>query len=175
MAVEEKTQTDSERKRKLTAQYRSVVETEMEKFCGDLLDLIDDKLIPTAKDESCEVFYLKMKGDYNRYLAEMFSKDSAKRKQAAENAECAYNAAWNISTESLSSVDPVRLGLVLNYSVFHYEISNNSEKACEMAKEAFDSGLSELEKENNSVNYNDTTAILQLLRDNLETWSSEEK
>ncbi len=29
---------------------------------------------------------------------------------------------------------PIRLGLALNYSVFHYEIAGEAEKACELAK-----------------------------------------
>jgi 14-3-3 protein epsilon len=41
------------------------------------------------------------------------------------------------STE-LETTDPIRLGLALNYSVFHYEILNNPRKACEIAKKAFD-------------------------------------
>ena len=30
---------------------------------------------------------------------------------------------------------PIRLGLALNYSVFFYEIQNDQQKACELAKE----------------------------------------
>ena len=38
--------------------------------CQDVLDLLDAKLISTAESSESKVFYLKMKGDYYRYLAE---------------------------------------------------------------------------------------------------------
>jgi 14-3-3 protein epsilon len=34
--------------------------------------------------------------------------------------------------------DPLRLGLVLNYSVFCYEIQQDVERACEITKKAFE-------------------------------------
>ena len=36
--------------------------------------------------------------------------------------------------ESLSPTHPIRLGLALNYSVFHYEIKDQPEQACKLAK-----------------------------------------
>lgn len=37
----------------------------------DLQDLLDKHLIPNATPADSKVFYLKMKGDYYRYLAEV--------------------------------------------------------------------------------------------------------
>ena len=46
------------------------VEVELEKISNDVLGLLDNKLIPGASDSDEKVFYLKMKGDYFRYIAE---------------------------------------------------------------------------------------------------------
>lgn len=67
---------------------------------------------------------------------------------------------------------PIRLGLALNFSVFYYEIKDDSAKACELAKEAFDEAMKELDKVENA-DYKDSTLIMQLLRDNLTLWTSE--
>ena len=36
--------------------------------------------------------------------------------------------------EKLPSTHPIRLGLALNFSVFYYEIKNEPDRACELAK-----------------------------------------
>lgn len=46
----------------------------------------------------------------------------------------AYKEANQKSEEKLPPTHPIRLGLALNYSVFYYEIKQDSEKACVMAK-----------------------------------------
>jgi len=45
----------------------------------------------------------------------------------------------------LKTTHPIRLGLALNFSVFYYEVLNNPTKACELAKEAFDDAIAEIE------------------------------
>jgi len=37
------------------------------------------------------------------------------------------------------------LGLALNFSVFNYEVLNDPTKACNIAKEAFDEAIAEIE------------------------------
>jgi len=53
--------------------YRQKIEKELEDICNDVLRLLDDPLIPNSKNPEAKVFFLKMKGDYYRYLGEFFS------------------------------------------------------------------------------------------------------
>jgi len=152
----------------LVAAYRKQVENEMSTVCLDVLDLLENTLVKQAKEENeARVFYLKMTGDYYRYLAEFVS-DKSYDKKAAEF----YKQASDISARVLDPTHPIRLGLALNYSVCFYEILKDKKAACELAKSAFDQAISGLDKLP-EASYKDSTLIMQLLRDNLTLWTSE--
>jgi 14-3-3 protein epsilon len=150
--------------------YRQVIEKELGEICSSILQLLDDHLIPTAATGESKVFYLKMKGDYHRYLAEFKVADD--RKEAAEHTLLAYKAAQDIALVDLAPTHPIRLGLALNFSVFYYEILNSPERACHLAKQAFDEAIAELDTLGEE-SYKDSTLIMQLLRDNLTLWTSD--
>ncbi|GFY89415.1 general regulatory factor 2 [Actinidia rufa] len=188
--------------------YRAKIEAELSSICDGILKLLDSKLIPSSGAGDSKVFYLKMKGDYHRYLAEF--KTGGERKEAAENTLNAYKAAQNSTKESnatsqmhigatphvcdrvvvgagvdfygvafvdiasaeLASTHPIRLGLALNFSVFYYEILNSPDRACSLAKQAFDEAIAELDTLGED-SYKDSTLIMQLLRDNLTLWTSD--
>jgi len=150
--------------------YRSKVETELTDICRDIMNVLDNHLIPSAADDESKVFYYKMKGDYHRYLAEFAQGDD--RKNAAELALKAYTEASAIANTGLEPTHPIRLGLALNFSVFNYEILNIPDKACELAKQAFDDAISKLDTLTED-SYKDATLIMQLLRDNLTLWMSD--
>lgn len=114
--------------------------------------------------------YFNRKGDYHRYLAEFASGND--RKEAAENSLVAYKAASDIAMTELPPTHPIRLGLALNFSVFYYEILNSPERACRLAKAAFDDAIAELDTLSEE-SYKDSTLIMQLLRDNLTLWTSD--
>merc|ERR1711935_812943 len=80
--------------------------------------------------------------------------------------------AYDISKVDMAPTHPIRLGLALNFSVFYYEINNAPEKACQLAKAAFDDAIAELDTLNEE-SYKDSTLIMQLLRDNLTLWTSD--
>ncbi|RKP26953.1 14-3-3 epsilon with Mlf1 peptide [Syncephalis pseudoplumigaleata] len=151
-------------------QYQTKLEQELTDISHDAIKLLDDELIPNANDEESKVFYYKMKGDYFRYLAEFAMQD--KRTEVGEQAYTAYKAAMDIAEEKLEPTNPIRLGLVLNYTVFLYEIRNAPEEACSLAKAAFDNAITELDSLTEE-SYKDSTLIMQLLRDNMSLWSSE--
>jgi 14-3-3 protein epsilon len=48
----------------------------------------------------------------------------------------------------------------------------NPEKACKMARDAFDEAIADLDNVQDEY-YKDATLIMQLLRDNLTLWTSE--
>jgi len=150
--------------------YRNKIEKELADICQDILDVLDKHLIPSSESGESRVFYYKMKGDYYRYMAEFLSGDE--RNNAAENSRVAYQSATDIATDELAPTHPIRLGLALNFSVFYYEILNQPDRACQLAKQAFDEAIAQLDTLPED-SYKDSTLIMQLLRDNLTLWTSD--
>mmetsp|Transcript_9486 Transcript_9486/g.13054 ORF Transcript_9486/g.13054 Transcript_9486/m.13054 type:complete len:269 (+) Transcript_9486:38-844(+) len=166
--------------------YKLLVEDELKDICKEILGLLQKTLIPDVKNEIKQVemnlkgqeakimdlqealvFYLKMTGDYHRYLAEIFTDDN----ENVEAAQSTYTAALDIAQKHLIPTHPIRLGLALNFSVCYYEILKDQPKACELAKGAFDAAISKLDSID-EASYKDSTLIMQLLRDNLTLWTT---
>uniref|UniRef100_V9KF10 14-3-3 protein beta/alpha-A n=2 Tax=Callorhinchus milii TaxID=7868 RepID=V9KF10_CALMI len=160
----------NDKKLQQVKEYREKVEAELSDICNDVLGLLDKYLIPNSTTAESKVFYLKMKGDYYRYLAEVAAAEN--KKQTVENSQTSYSEAFDISKKEMQPTHPIRLGLALNFSVFYYEILNSPEQACALAKTAFDEAIAELDTLNED-SYKDSTLIMQLLRDNLTLWTSD--
>lgn len=185
-----------EKNHSLIGTYKTQVESELKSICDDVLELLQKTLInddvieqikskakeADSKGESsvkadstaslspkgeAQVFYLKMAGDYFRYLAEAVNSPENNEEKSAEY----YKKAFELSQSVLEPTHPIRLGLALNYSVCFYEILKDKKKACQLAKDAFDEAISKLDRLEES-DYKDSTLIMQLLRDNLTLWTS---
>lgn len=179
-ALEEK-QDDNGEKKATIKDYREKIEKELNKVCDEVLALLDSYLIKNVTEKDSlgqdeaegQVFYLKMKGDYLRYKAEVAPKDDDKsvKDGIVKDSEDAYKKAHELAKKELSPTHPIRLGLALNFSVFHYEIKDQPDEACKLAKEAFDESIAELDKLQEE-SYKDSTLIMQLLRDNLTLWTA---
>merc|ERR1711872_400220 len=168
-SIEQKTE-GSERKQQMAKEYREKVEKELRDICNDVLNLLGEYLIAKASNAESKVFYLKMKGDYYRYLAEVAVGDA--KTAVTEDSRRSYQEAFDISKSKMQPTHPIRLGLALNFSVFYYEILNSPDQACHLAKQAFDDAIAELDTLNED-SYKDSTLIMQLLRDNLTLWTSD--
>jgi len=160
---------DEHKDDELIKKYKKQVESELEVICKEVLSLLEDYLVKNNVEENeSRVFYLKMTGDYYRYLAE-FIPD----RKYHENAANFYEQALALAEKKLTPTHPIRLGLALNYSVCFYEVLKNKKKACDLAKNAFDQAISKLDKLD-EASYKDSTLIMQLLRDNLTLWTSDQ-
>lgn len=165
----EKKAEGNDRKQALASEYREKIELELQTICKDVLTLLDDHLIPKSTTHESKVFYLKMKGDYFRYLSEIAG---AERQKTVQSSQEAYQAAFDLCKTEMPPTHPIRLGLALNFSVFFYEIVNSPDRACCLAKQAFDDAIAELDSLTDE-SYKDSTLIMQLLRDNLTLWTSD--
>jgi len=172
-SVEQKEKTKgNEDNAKFAKEYCSKVEAELSKICDTILGLLDGNLIGKASNGESKVFYQKMKADYYRYIAE-FS-DGDKKTKAAESARVAYEDAQKVAEKDLAVTHPIRLGLALNFSVFQYEVLQKPDDACKMARTAFEDAIAELDNVAED-SYKDSTLIMQLLRDNLTLWTSDQE
>jgi 14-3-3 protein epsilon len=167
-SIEQKGDAD---KMSIIKDYKAKIENELCDICNDILSIIEESLIPNSTSEEAKVFYYKMKGDYHRYLSEFQQGDV--RKASASAALDAYQSATEVASSDLPPTHPIRLGLALNFSVFYYEILNSPDRACHIAKQAFDDAIAELDTLSEE-SYKDSTLIMQLLRDNLTLWTSDQ-
>jgi len=152
-------------------EYRKKIEDELTVVCQNVLRSIDAYLLKRAEDTEAKVFYNKMKGDYNRYIAEYAQGDL--KQKVAEDAKNSYGEATNL-VKALPPHHPIALGLALNYSVFYDEVLHDHEFACKIAKDTLDKADKELADVNvENDDYQDAISIINLLRDNLEMWKSE--
>ena len=70
--------------------------------------------------------------------------------------------------------NPIKLGLALNFSVFHYEVMKNHKAACELADVALQDALDKID-ELEEEDFRDAKSIIELLKENLTLWKEEEE
>ena len=151
-----------------TAAYMDKLNRELQSICDECLALLRDHCLPRAEDAHSRVFFHKMRADYLRYKCEFLARDE-EFSVARDEAEMNYATAFETSVAELPATDPIRLGLMLNYSVYLYEIREDAPRALEVAKNAFDQAIQGLDTIPELI-YKDATLIMQLLRDNVTLW-----
>ena len=131
--------------------------------------MINGKVLAKECAPEAKAFFVKMVGDYYRYIAEN-AKD-AKLEEVKEKAKQAYEEANNME---LAPCNPIKLGLALNFSVFNYEVLKDHAKACELADNALQQALDKID-ELEEDDFRDAKSIIELLKENLTLWKEEEE
>ncbi|KAL2277533.1 hypothetical protein FJTKL_15370 [Diaporthe vaccinii] len=148
---------------------RASIELKLEMVIRDVLMVLDDYLIPNATVCESKIVYHKMKGDYNRYLAEFVPGE--KRRIATATALEAYKIANDAALTELKSTHPLRLGLALNYSVFYLEALKCPDYAFDLAKQALTDAIADLALFP-KVSCSESFIIMGLILENLTLWAS---
>ena len=131
--------------------------------------MINNKMLTTDCNDEAKAFFVKMVGDYYRYIAENAKDD--RLEEVKNKANAAYKDANDIN---LPACSPIKLGLALNFSVFNYEVLKNHAKACELADTALQSALDKID-ELEEDDFRDAKSIIELLKENLTLWKEEEE
>jgi 14-3-3 protein epsilon len=151
--------------------YKKKLEGELVDLCESIARFISINLKPYAIDNEAKVFYGKLIGDYYRYIAENIE-DNNKNIYSDKSLK-AYNEAREIA-KNLPVTNHVRLGLALNLSVYYYEVVNNQETGCQIAKEALDLVKKEIDSlDEYDENNTDTFHVIEMLQENLNIWNIE--
>ena len=130
--------------------------------------MINSKVLSKSCEGEPKAFFIKMVGDYYRYIGENAKGDNLEKvKQAAL---AAYNSANEIN---LPPCNPIKLGLALNFSVFHYEALKDHKTACDLADKSLQDALDKID-ELEEDDFRDAKSIIELLKENLTLWREEE-
>jgi len=149
--------------------YKGQIEEQLRADCQKIIDMINSRVLGGSCSDEAKAFFVKMVGDYYRYIAEN-AKD-ALLEDVKTKAKAAYEQANAID---LPACNPIKLGLALNFSVFNYEVLKDHAKACELADTALQSALDKID-ELEEDDFRDAKSIIELLKENLTLWKEEEE
>ena len=152
-------------------EYKRKIEQELYDQCIKIVEIVKSQCMGVASTDETKSFFYKMIGDYYRYVAECAQGDQLDtvKNGALENYQLAQT-----SSESLNPCNPIRLGLALNFSVFHYEVMNNHKQACELGENALSDALEKIDDVDEET-FRDAKSIIELLKENLSLWKEEEE
>ena len=148
--------------------YKTMIETQLQEDCRKIINMIKNRVLKTECSADAKAFFVKMVGDYYRYIAENAKGEMLE--EVKQNAKKAYEEACGIE---LAACNPIKLGLALNYSVFNYEVLKDHVKACELADNALQAALDKID-ELEEDDFRDAKSIIELLKENLTLWKEEE-
>ncbi|CAF3638120.1 unnamed protein product [Rotaria sp. Silwood1] len=143
-------------------QYREEIANELWNLCQELLNI----LTPNARNDAEQIaFYERMKGDFIRYEIEIASSNLKESLQNEAN-HCYLNAK-ELAENNLPAYHPVRVGIMLNYSVFCFNSKSKADNALKIAKQAYEEALADYDQLHNEEMRRDAHALMKSLQNNM--------
>ena len=172
----------------LLKQFKNKVEAELDRFSQELLILLENKILNrTEVSPESQVYYLKLKADFLRYVS-IYSSEK-KSKEASLMSFNVYSQADEIAKAQLKAIDPTRLGLSLNFSMYFYQVAKDLQKACFHSKKALMDIKLEMEEEEAEAAeqiettqeeaklkiliLEDSSDIIKIIKNNLTLWTNQ--
>ncbi|KAJ6780209.1 hypothetical protein PWT90_01936 [Aphanocladium album] len=143
---------------------RKGVETELESLCDEVIHLVEEKITLSATSDETRLFCLKMKADYNRYIAECTAED--KRAAKTDLARAAYGDAIKLAQDKFDPGNPHRLSVMVNAAVFYHDFVNMEEHAIELTESELSKAMEAVADSTDA----DVRAIMNILHANLQLW-----
>mmetsp|Transcript_60287 Transcript_60287/g.169005 ORF Transcript_60287/g.169005 Transcript_60287/m.169005 type:complete len:240 (+) Transcript_60287:74-793(+) len=152
----------------LAMNYMTKMEAQLREICSKAVRALEGHLLPNVgQDLEAQVYYLKMQGDYYRYLSE--NTDPASRGGTAQKAKQAYSSGLAEALK-LRPGHPTYLGLVLNFSVFLHEVMGDTSEAVMMAQKVLGEFTEDILAGLDANQQEEVLQTLQLLQQNLSLW-----
>ncbi|UJR31888.1 hypothetical protein I4U23_019362 [Adineta vaga] len=143
-------------------QYRDEIANELWNLCQELLNV----LTPNARNDAEQIaFYERMKGDFIRYEIEIASTNL--RESLQNEANVCYLNAKELAENHLPAYHPVRVGIMLNYSVFCFNSKSKADNALKIAKQAYEEALADYDQLHNEEMRRDAHALMKSLQNNM--------
>ena len=143
---------------------------ELVHYSKQLIDLIESIIKTENFPIEDSTFYVKLIADYYRYICEAYAEGTPEREEYLNLAEEKYKKALELS-KNISEYLPLNLGLVLNYTVFLYDIVGNTQEAIRMGKEVYNR-CAPLVDQNEETFQQEAISILSLIDENIKLWES---
>lgn len=147
--------------------YLSKLEGEISTICEDVVHFLLNYSLKKVTSVENRVYVLKTIGDMYRYIAESSVKD---RHFQSSSSTYEFYLKANDESIALSPSNPIRLGLILNLSVYYNELCNDVKKAYEISKDA----VLKAERYKGEIDEY-ASHLLKLMRENLKLWQHVEE
>uniref|UniRef100_A0A6B2LFP9 14-3-3 domain-containing protein n=1 Tax=Arcella intermedia TaxID=1963864 RepID=A0A6B2LFP9_9EUKA len=154
--------------------WSDALKEELQGVLREFVGIIDEHLLPFDGRLESRVLYYRLKGDYARLSADLLPRSSPLFASSSTSALENYLLAMDLSESFPERYHPVHLTVILNLSVFYYDIQNDVKQAIELARSGYDSFVSSPNVEFWDHDFfSDVSLVYGLIRDNLSLWNNE--
>ncbi|OHS99521.1 14-3-3-like protein GF14 epsilon [Tritrichomonas foetus] len=147
--------------------YQNRLYNELSTLSYECIDYIDRFIFKNVENTDEKIFFLKLKADHYRYMAE--SLPESERWQSSSAAHQSYEESIKMAKSSLSPTNPVYINTILNYSVFLHEILKRYDDALTISEDFLEK-LDEIIQSIPDSLTNEMKSIVKRIKGNVDMW-----